>query len=264
MLLTFGAVGPARADSLAAAQERQITTTYEIYSHGVHVLDAQADYSLTPWGYGVSTRLHTGGVMNWFLKMDVHSSAQGHFVSGGVEPGRYESVGYSRGRRRQIVLAYAGGTPKIVTLYPKEEDRESVAPQLLPHTADTLSAMMLLVSTLRKTGRCDGSLNVFDGLRLTTLSSRGPFKDKIPALRVPIAGTGIAWRCDFVGRQTGGFIKDSKHLAAMMAPHAGAAWFVDFPRIGLVPVKIMFEHPKLGRLDAVMNHLPINTTRTTL
>ncbi|WP_240149179.1 DUF3108 domain-containing protein [Asaia sp. As-1742] len=243
-------------DAAVAANSGQTTAVYRVYNHGLHVVDATADYTLTDQGYGIRTTLHAGGLMSWFMRMDIQSMARGHFDHNWVQPVDYESNGYSRGKHRSVVLRYADNTPHIVTLDPKETDRESVPDGELDHALDTLSAMALLLENVRQTGKCDGNAQVFDGLRLSAMTSHGPVKADVPNT-FSQKSTGPALRCDFVGQQQAGFIKDSSHLAVMKAPHPGAAWFQDIPGAGLTAVRIEFEHPKLGRMVAVLDHTPV-------
>ncbi|WP_240993561.1 DUF3108 domain-containing protein [Asaia bogorensis] len=262
-VLALGLAGHASAADVgeathaaAAANRGQTTAVYRVYNHGLHVVDATADYTLTDLGYGIRTTLHAGGFMSLFLRMDIQSTAQGHFDHNWVQPVTYESAGYSRGKHRSVVLHYADNTPHVVTLDPKETDREAVPEAELDHALDTLSAMALLLENVRQTGKCDGNAHVFDGLRLSAMTSRGPFKADVP-VTFDQKFNGPALRCDFVGQQEAGFIKDSSHLAVMKAPHPGAAWFQDIPGAGLTAVRVEFEHPKLGRMTAVLDHAPM-------
>lgn len=238
-----------------AVNAGQTTAVYRVYNHGLHVVDATADYKLTDWGYGIRTTIHAGGLLSMFLRMDIQSTAQGRFDHDQVQPTGYESTGYSRGKHRNVVLNYANDMPQIVTLDPKESDREAVPQGDLSHAMDTLSAMAYLLENVRHTGKCDGSAQVFDGLRLSAMTSHGPFKGEVPS-SFGQKFTGTALRCDFVGQQEAGFIKDSSHLEVMKAPHPGAAWFQDLPGVGLTAVRIEFEHPKLGPMIAVLDRQP--------
>lgn len=233
----------------------QTTAIYRVYNHGMHVVDATADYKLTDWGYGIRTTIHAGGLLSMFLRMDIQSTAQGRFDHDQVQPTGYESAGYSRGKHRNVVLSYTNDTPQIVALEPKESDREAVPQSNLSHAMDTLSAMAYLLENVRHTGKCDGSAQVFDGLRLSAMTSHGPFKGDVPS-SFGQKFTGEALRCDFVGQQEAGFIKDSAHLDVMKAPHPGAAWFQNLPGVGLTAVRIEFEHPKLGQMTAVLDRQP--------
>lgn len=59
-----------------AVNAGQTTAVYRVYNHGLHVVDATADYKLTDWGYGIRTTIHAGGFLSMFLRMDIQSTAQ--------------------------------------------------------------------------------------------------------------------------------------------------------------------------------------------
>ncbi|AOX19755.1 DUF3108 domain-containing protein [Kozakia baliensis] len=238
-----------------AADNRQVAAQYGVYTHGIHVLNAVADYRLTDWGYGITTTIHAGGFLNWFLKMELRSTSEGRFENGRVAPIRFQSGGFSRGKNRNVTITYQGDTPTVTELTPPEPDREPVPASELSHSIDTLSAMALLLDTVQRTGHCNGSAMVFDGLRLTAMDAHGPTQSDVPTGSDEIF-KGPALKCDFIGQQKAGFMKSSSHLAAMKAPHPGAAWFQDLPGIGLVAVRIEFEHPKLGKMVVVLQDKP--------
>jgi len=247
----LGSVAP----TASVSDSTQTTAVYRVYNHGMHVVDATADYKINDLVYGIRTTLHAGGLLSMFLRMDIQSTAQGRFDHDRVQPTGYESTGYSRGQHRAVVLSYANDRPQIVTLDPKESDRKAVPQTSLAHAMDTLSAMAYLLENVRHTGKCDGNAQVFDGLRLSAMTSHGPFKGEVPS-SYGQKFKGQALRCDFVGQQEAGFIKDSSHLDVMKAPHPGAAWFQDLPGVGLTAVRVEFEHPKLGPMIAVLDRQP--------
>lgn len=254
-VLGFAFLGMIGIAGHAYGDDGQIGAPYAVYTHGFHVADADANYRLTDWGYGINTHIKAGGLLSLFLRMDVSSSANGRFIDGSAEPVQYSSGGYSRGQSRSIVIHYDNRTPTVTTLQPKEPDRETVPASDLPNAIDTLSAMALLLSTLQHTGHCDGSSRVFDGLRLTMMKAHGPTPTIIPTETGEVfRGAGL--RCDFIGQQTAGFVKGSSHLNEMKAAHPGAAWFQNVPGVGLVAVRIEFDHPKMGKIIAVLQRRP--------
>lgn len=247
--------GLASIASAAVAADDQVTAQYAVYTHGFHVADVTIDYRLTDWGYGIRSHLVAGGFLSWLLHMDIQSQAEGRFIGDRAMPIRYESKGFSRGRHRDVILDYKDGAPHVTTLDPPEPKRAPVEASALSNALDTLSAMALLLKTVRTTGACNGSANIFDGLRLTAMVSHGPVKAEVPDGYDRKFG-GAALRCDFVGRQTGGFITGSDNVEKFKAPHAGAAWFQNLSGLGLVAVRVQFEHPKIGTMVAVLKNAP--------
>lgn len=239
----------------AEDQAGQVETSYRIYTHGFHVANAEADYRLMPWGYGIKTHLTAGGLLGWLVRMDINTIASGKFDGENIVPLQYDSQGYSRGMQRHIAITYRDHTPVITTLSPEENDRDPVGDDLRHDTIDTLSAAALLINSMQKDGKCNGSANVFDGLRLTAMEVHGPVSTTLPDGMAEFM-KGPVLRCDFSGHQTAGFMKHSHHLEQWKAVHPGAAWFENFPGIGPVAVRIEFEHPKIGKFTAILESPP--------
>lgn len=238
--------------ALPAHATGQVNARYAVYLKGFHALNASASYEIQSWGYGATTQIKPVGFISLFVTMDLTSHVQGRFdADGTVEPLLFDSGGISRGKHRHVRIEFTDGTPKVTVLEPAEEDREPVPSSDLPHTVDTLSAMMHLLHALSTTGTCNGTQSIFDGLRLTEMVAHGPTTDDIPQSEDE-AYSGPAMRCDFVGRQIAGFIKNSPNRAKLASPQPGAAWFKNIDGLGLVPVRIEFNHPKLGHISVVM------------
>ncbi|WP_249193680.1 DUF3108 domain-containing protein [Gluconobacter wancherniae] len=243
------------ANASTVASEGPTGSDYAVYVHGLHVLNVSASYQLQPWGYGATTHLESAGFASWFLKMRITTQAQGHFTENRISPISYESSGFSRGTVRHVKLVYHDGTPSVEILEPRENDREQVPSDQLAHTVDTLSGVAHLLHTLTTTGKCNGTEMVFDGLRLTHMTIHGPVTDAIPQDHGELY-SGPALRCDFIGQQVAGFVKDSPNRNKMSQPKPGAVWFKQVDGFGLVPVRIEIEHPKLGHVTVVMQQAP--------
>ncbi|EHH68489.1 DUF3108 domain-containing protein [Gluconobacter morbifer] len=240
------------AGTASARADAPVNETFAVYLKGFHVLNASASYQLQSWGYGGSTHIQPAGIISWFITMDINSSVQGRFgPNNSVQPISYESGGLSRGKHRHVKLDFTQSLPKVVDLQPPETDREPIPDNLLPHTIDTLSGMAHLLQNLRNTGHCDGSETIFDGLRLTHLTVHGPTQVDLPQSYDEFY-SGPSLRCDFIGAQTAGFVKDSKNRAKLASPQPGSAWFKQIEGVGLVPVRIEFNHPKMGHIVVVL------------
>ncbi|MCQ9154602.1 DUF3108 domain-containing protein [Acidomonas methanolica] len=248
----------AAAPGFARAADPQVNAQYRVFAHGFHVADASASYKLTPWGYGITTHIVAGGLLSVLIRMDVVSHAEGRFEKGWVAPMNFGSGGYSRGKTRHVEVTYQNGAPVVTQLTPPENDRVPVADDEKRNAIDTLSAMALLLNTIEQTGHCDGASRVFDGIRLTAMTVHGPTEAEVPETSGEVF-LGKSLRCDFVGQQVAGFIKDTTHLAEMKAPHNGSAWFQSMPGLGLVAIRIEFDHPKLGHMIAILDRIPQKT-----
>lgn len=255
-LLAIALLSGAPCAYAAPSANAPLEAQYSVFTHGLHVANVVATYQLQPWGYGVTTELQAGGLMSWFLRMNVRSTASGRFDNGQIDPVSYDSSGFSRGANRHIAVQYRGGVPAVTIHTPPETDRDPVPEAQLPHAIDTLSAMALLLDSMEKTGKCDGEAHVFDGIRLTAMQSHGPVQTTVPDDDGEFYH-GPALRCDFIGQQIAGFVTHSSHLADMQKARPGAAWFQNLPGIGMVAVRIEFDHPKLGHLIGVLRSPPI-------
>ena len=224
---------------------RAIRLRYTLYGHGFHVLNVVVELRLSGQGYSVRLNDRTAGFLGLMLHTDVTSTATGRFASGGVQPVRFESTGYSRGAQRQAVLEYAHGNPTVRVLTPNEPRRDRVDPAQTMGSIDTLSAMADMVHEVQQDGRCDGRALVFDGLRLTQVSARTMGRQTVPPDgRSPYGGTAL--RCDFVSLQVGGFLHNDEE-ARMRKPQHGTAWVAPVEQgLPALPVRISFESPQLG------------------
>lgn len=226
--------------------------TFAAYIHGMHALNASVDYVLQPWGYDGTAQIRSNGMIGWFVHMNVIAHTEGRFSTGNtVAPILYDSAGLSRGAQRHVHLDYRNGTPDVSVRTPEETDREPVPKTQLPGSIDTFSGMMQLLKAIRENGQCNGSARIFDGIRLTSLTVHGPVSDNIPDNHGQ-AETGKALRCDFVGQQIAGFVRNSPNRAKMAIPKPGSAWFKKIDGFGLIPVRIEFEHPKFGHISLVL------------
>lgn len=231
----------------AGAPPKSVRLNYLLYGHGFHVLDVVVDLNLTPAGYSVRLNDHTTGFLGFMLHTDVTSTVTGRFKAGqpGVQPIHFESSGYSRGAQRDTVLDYVDGNPKVQILTPIEPKRDPVRIADARGSIDTLSAMADMVHQIQQTGHCDGKATVFDGLRLSTVSSHTVGQQTVPPdSRSPYGGTAL--RCDFESLETGGFLHNEEEAKMRRVQH-GTAWVsMVVPGAPALPVRIMFENPKLG------------------
>ena len=243
-LLVLGSPAPARAQGA-------IHATYATYSHLVNVLNLEASMELTPGGYGIRIVTHTAGPVRLFLRSDITTEVSGRFSAGpgdgAARPVRYSSDGQMNGDPRVTLIEYRGSQPTVRTLTPPNsaDDRDDVSSTATVDTVDTLSAMAQLLRQVSTTGRCEGRVSTFDGRRLATLSARTAGEEVLERTgRSSFAGPAL--RCEFEGRQTGGFKRDDD-VAREQRPQHGTAWFARLTPAGpVVPVRITFQSRILG------------------
>lgn len=246
MLVLSAGSRPAVAQAAGGqAASRTITLSYAVYGRGFHALDVAVDLRLTRQGYSVRLNNRSAGFLSLMMHTDVTSTVTGRFIPHGVQPMHFESSGYSRGAQRDTVLDYVDGNPVIRVLTPAEPKRDPVDPAQTRGSIDTLSAMAEMVHQVQESGSCDGRALVFDGLRLSRVSSVTAGRQAVtPDGRSPYAGTAL--RCDFISLEIGGFLHNEDE-ASMRAPRHGSAWVSPIIRDApALPLRITFEHPKLG------------------
>lgn len=234
---------PARAVPPSATVP--IRLSYALYGHGFHVMDVEADVTLTEAGYAISLHNHSAGLLGVLMHTDVTSMASGRFDGVQAQPSGFSSAGLSRGAQRSTRITYQDGAPSVQVLQPVDPDRDPVAPAATAHSIDTLSAIAALVRNVARTSRCDGQALLFDGLRLSTLEARTAGEQTVPQNpKSPYAGAAL--RCDFTGMQIGGFLHGTDQ-ASVRRPQQGTAWLAaPMPGMPRLPIRIVFDNPRFG------------------
>lgn len=233
-----------------------VTLHYEAYAGGVNVIDMEADFAVDPTRYHVVIEYKAVGALGLFSNSHQKTSVDGHFAGGRPVPERFYSSGVLRGENRLTQIDYSGGQPTIRQMAPpNEKEREAVAPAAQANTVDTLSAMAQLINQVNTTRRCEGTLMTFDGRRLATLSARTLGEQPLEKTgRSSYAGPTL--RCEFTGRQLGGFKMDEDR-AVQEKVQQGTAWFAALTPGGpLVPVRIAFRTKWFGEATMYLAQPP--------
>ena len=188
------------------------------------VASVEADLLIQPDSYAVRLSYRTAGVVGFIVTASSASEAGGRFDHGAASPARFTSAGVLRGEQRRVEIAYDRGVPVVRALLPPSEPkRDPVPPAQQLGTVDPTSAMAQLVSTVARTGRCDGKLTTFDGRRVVAFTSRTAGVQDLPRTDLS-AFAGPALRCDVVSQQLAGFKHDSDE-PRMRRPQSSIAWF---------------------------------------
>lgn len=236
--LVFGVV-LACASHPASASPTELHLRYAIYVHGFHAMQANAAFRVDGGTYDVELEDHSIGLLGAFVASRTASHADGTVAGSTLQPRRFASAGFSRGANRQTVIDYAAGAPEVRVLSPVEPDRDRVAPQASRGAVDTLTAMATLLELVAQRHSCDGTLRVFDGARLSVLTSRTAGETVAPPTdRSPYAGPAL--RCDLSSLQIGGFLHNSDYARAHQA-QSGSAWVAPVAPGGqYVPIRATF------------------------
>jgi hypothetical protein len=233
---------------LHAAETGSFTADYTGYSHGLTVLKLTGSLTLTQGAYAAHVSFHTAGFIGFVVHSDNDSQVRGVFQGSAAAPSLFIGSGNLRGTKRATRIEYKDGNPVITLLTPpNERERSLVATADTLHTIDTLSAAAVLVRTVAATGRCDGSATTFDGRRLSILTSHTTGEVTLPPTGRSIF-SGAALRCDFDGRQTGGFVTNENE-DSLRKPRHGTAWLAPIlPNAPPVPVRVIFDNKILGEV----------------
>lgn len=233
---------------LSTVPAAAVDAYYETYAAGVNVIDLDVQFDIRPDSYRMLMDYRTVGPLNLVFSGKQRFTAEGRFVKDAVAPIRFFSTGTLRGDPRVTQIDYPGGQPVVRQLVPPNDaEREPVPPERQADTIDTLSAMASLLRRVGATGRCDGRSTTFDGRRLSVLEARTAGTQALePTGRSLFAGPAL--RCDFTGRQTGGFLV-GEDRARLERPQEGSAWFAAVDGV-MLPVRMSFRTRWLG--DATM------------
>ena len=235
---------------LFAVPARAVEARYEVYAAGLEVMEVDAQYDLGPERYQVTIGFRTVGAFGFFMRSQMSTTATGRFVNGRAVPRQLFGTGVVRGDKRMTRIDYVNGQPEVRQLEPPVAGkREPIPAAEQANTIDPLSAMAELIRQVSATGRCDERVKTFDGQRLGVATVHTSVVQTLdPTSRSSFSGPAL--RCDFTGKQTGGFMLDGDP-EEMHRPKDGTAWFAATAPGGLrIPVRVAFKTRWFG--DATM------------
>lgn len=244
------AAGLAAAALLALpARAQPVSATYLVQAGGVTVMELNATLDITDAAYSVEFRSRLRGVASAFGGGELVTRVEGTWQGDAARPRRYVSEGSFRGESRRTVLEWPGGQPAIrVMVPPNEAERLPVPEAEQRNTIDNLSAIAQLVRQVRRTGRCDGAVRVYDGRRLSSMTASTQGRDAFPPARDEWSGTAL--KCGFEGRFLAGYRRDDDPEVARR-PQLGTAWLAESaPGQPVVPIRIEAPSRWFGTLSA--------------
>ncbi len=231
-----------------AGESGSLSAEYTGYSHGLTVLKLNGSLTLTPAGYAVHITYHTAGMIGMLVHTDNDTQSTGTFQGKTAIPQVFFSTGHLRGTPRATRIEYVDGNPTVRVMSPPvEQERTPIPVADTAHTIDTLSAIAVLIRQVGQDGSCDGTVTTFDGRRLAEQTAHRTGEEVLPATDRSIFA-GKALRCDFEGRQLGGFVRNEDE-DDLRKPRHGTAWVAEMvPGAPPVPVKVIFENKVLGQV----------------
>jgi hypothetical protein len=145
------------------------TLTYAVYAGGLHVVEAQIDLSDPAKGrYHIGLSAWTRGFLGSLVPWNGSFETDGWRVKGSETPEVYKSssVWHKKDEVKKFTYAKDG---KFVG-FTKSEDGKDTTPKnfdkkLADGTTDSLTATLLVMDKVGAGEKCEGSKDVFDGLR---------------------------------------------------------------------------------------------------
>jgi hypothetical protein len=201
-LLCLASIAPA-----ATAAE----LNYSLYLLAVPLADATFTLDQSAAAYRMTMSFHTTGLADLFASDQLAEHITGRIENDRLVPYDYGSSSRLRGQDRLVGLVWRNGTPVATAIVPPNAgEREEVPASLLPNTIDPLSAIVLMLRQVARTGRCDSSARTYDGRRVSLFEAKTIGEEDLPAShRSSFAGRAL--RCDFSERTLAGARIGSGH-----------------------------------------------------
>ena len=220
--------------------------TYETYAAGLNVLNIDATLDINPTDYRIQFTSRTAGAFSLVVSGQMQTTVTGKRTPSGVAPIRSYSQGQFRGSERRTLIDYVAGQPQVRVLEPAvDPDRDPVPEAMQRDTVDPESAIAALIYRINTSSKCEGSARVFDGRRLSEIRATTAGMELLTG-DSKVQYSGPALRCDFEGRQLGGFLHDVSE-AELKRIQRGSAWFAPLGAGGFsLPVRMQFSTRLFG------------------
>lgn len=156
--------GAARSESAAV---KPVGLAYDIFIGGILAGTVDVTFQSMADSYHIVSTARSRGVLDFFIGFRGQNEVSGRIQRGQVSPMAYKATGNWAGEARSVDIHYGpGGGLRFQARPPAEEDeREPVPDHLLPGTTDPLSAWLQTMLRVKKSARCGGGVEVFDGRR---------------------------------------------------------------------------------------------------
>lgn len=230
------------AGTATGQEPRAFRAAYDVFTGGLQIVELGIDLSLAPARYEVLTRLKTRGLYAALFPWEQVSRASGQVDASKVSPLRYEQRGTFRGTPRTVDIEYRNGQVSAFRIEPPladDNDREPVERAALAGAIDPLSGIIGVLMQVDRGGACRGRYDGFDGRRQFSVEFVDRGIERVDAGR-QAAYSGDARGCEFVYRQTGGFVRRATWSQdRQRIPQTGRAWLATaIAGAPIVPVRI--------------------------
>lgn len=170
---------------------------YTVYAGGLPLVRASLTLDLSPERYSADFSAQGSRIVDFLTRWSFEAEAEGMVATGAVAPQRYHSDRRIRGKRQTGTLVYdEDGRVEASADPPRSrEDTNAVPAELRPETVDPLSAAVALIHGMAETGRCAGTIPVYDGRRRYDIVASGGEHEHLGASSYALY-EGPAMRCD--------------------------------------------------------------------
>jgi hypothetical protein len=193
---------------------------YVGYVLGLPVCDLDMAAFFQPEAYRLTLSFRLIGAPSLLYHAQGQTEVNGQFHGLRAAPQDLTSTGRYGGVPHVTRIAWHGSVPIIEQMVPKmETDRELVPQAMQVNTIDTLSAIAALIHQVDRTGKCDSTSRIYDGVRLSELVARTASTDMLPTTDRS-SFHGPALRCDLTARMLAGFLRDDDNATARRPKHA--------------------------------------------
>jgi hypothetical protein len=230
------------ASATASAQPAGISLqlAYEVEWGNVDVATATADWVFSEDRFELVATSRTVGLTGSVRAYRGQTELTGRIEKGRYVPHRLSISGVSKNRTREAFTTWAPGTGNIATQREPKLDPKKVFPLADEHidgAIDPFSAMLNALNDIARTGSCNGSERVYDGLRTSELTLHDLGTTVLEKDR-PFAYEGKALVCGFVGRPTGGHQRKSRWRKKTPKPEDIQVFVSEVRPALFIPVRI--------------------------
>lgn len=189
------------AKHLRAEPVPSVELEYHVYLGGLHALSLTTRLVRDDSnGYRMAIDAVTAGLIDKFVHATYRAESVGVTKDGSAFPTRFRGIsGEDDEDGKTATVDYGDdGAPRVTFVPEHEAPDEPLPSKMTAGTIDPASAMLTLMETLGKTGRCDATVKVFDGKRRYDLVSRHTVEVELSATKyAPYAGPATECRIGF-------------------------------------------------------------------
>ncbi len=231
-------VSSATASTQPAGTSLQLA--YEVEWGNVDVATATADWVFSEDSFELVATSQTVGLTGSVTAYRGQTELTGRIEKGRYVPHRLSISGVSKNRTREAFTTWAPRTGNIATQREPKLDLKKVFPLADEHidgAIDPFSAMLNALNDIARTGSCNGSERVYDGLRTSELTLHDLGTTVLEKDR-PFAYEGKALVCGFVGKPTGGHQRKSRWRKKTPKPEDIQVFVSEVRPALFIPVRI--------------------------